>query len=377
MNTTRRVLHVVGGLHTGGAETWLAAVLPTMIERGWTPEFCLLDDREGLLAEEFRRSGVVIHHCSKRPGALRRLIREGDYSVVHSHVLLFSGVIAATAQSADVPVRIAHAHNSHDGRGQGLLRQGYRMLMRWGLRRCATHALACSTDAQQFLERPAEWLPYGVDLRPFLEPCKLLRRRDFGIPADALVVGHVGRLTGQKNQTFLLEAFAKAAAAEPRLHLAIAGEGPLDFQLAEQARALDCAERIHFLGRRADVPALLTGLFDTFVMPSLHEGLPVALLEAQAAGLPCLTSDRIGGQVFVLPEMIETLRLEAGAEGWAEQMSRAVRRGRMPRREAVRRMTLAGFDSRMSAERLVGFYERAVRAAADGRESLVEAPFSS
>jgi hypothetical protein len=75
--------------------------------------------------------------------------------------------------------------------------------------------------------------------------------------------------------------------------------------------------------------------------------------------------------------MVETLALETGAEGWAERMLKAVRRGRMLRREAVRRMTLAGFDSRLSAERLVGFYERAIRAAADTGEALVGAPFSS
>ena len=305
------------------------------------------------------------------------MIRGGDYSIVHSHVLLFSGVIAAIAQSAGVTVRIAHAHNSHDGRGQGLLRLGYRTLMRWALNRCATHALTCSADAQQFLQRPAEWLPYGVDLQPFLEPCSLVWRTDFDIPADALVVGHVGRLTAQKNQIFLLDAYAKAASQEQRLHLAIAGEGPLDVQLSQHARTLHCAERIHFLGRRTDVAALLTGLFDAFVMPSLHEGLPVALLEAQAAGLPCLTSDRIGRQAFVLPEMVETLPLETGTAGWAERMLKTARRGRMPRREAARRMRLAGFDSRLSAERLAGFYERAIREADDASEALVEAPFSS
>lgn len=370
----RKVLHVVGGLHTGGAETWLASVLPTMIERGWTPEFCLLDDREGPLAEEFRQLGVVIHHRSKRPASLLRLIREGEYAVVHSHVLLFSGFVAAVARAAGVPVRIVHAHNSHDGRGANLARRAYRSMMRLSMSRCATHALACSARAQQFLGRPAEWLPYGVDLQPFLDPRRLFLRTDFGIPSDALVVGHVGRLTQQKNQAFLLEAFAQAAEQEPRLHLAIAGEGPLEGELCEQAKGLD---RIHFLRRRSDIPALLMGLFDAFAMPSLHEGLPVALLEAQAAGLPCLTSDHIGREAFVLPEMIESLPLTEGTDAWAARMLSAVRRGRLPRREAVRRMRLAGFDSRLSAERLVGFYEQAIRTANGDGKGLVEAPFSS
>lgn len=373
---TRRVLHVVGGLHTGGAETWLAALLPTMIERGWTPEFCLLDEREGPLAHEFRALGIRLHHCSKRPAALWRLIRGGDYAVVHSHVLLFSGLVAVVARAAGASVRIVHAHNSHDGRGNGFVRRAYRAAMRLAMRRCATHALACSTEAQQFLARPAEWLPYGVYLRPFREQPSILCRADFGIPADARVVGHVGRLTEQKNQTFLLQAFARAAAHDPRLHLVIAGEGPLEGRLREQARALNGGRRIHFLGRSVDVPALLTGLFDAFVMPSLHEGLPLALLEAQAAGLPSLVSDRIGDQAFVLPEIIETLSLEQGVDAWAAGMVRAAQRPRAPRREAVRRMELAGFDSKASAERLVEVYERAIREVAEAGEA-VTSPCSS
>jgi glycosyltransferase EpsF len=238
----------------------------------------------------------------------------------------------------------------------------YRGAMRLAMRRCATHALACSADAQMYLGRPAEWLPYGVDLRPFRDSSSLLRRSDFGFPADALVVGHVGRLTEQKNQAFLLDAFAHAAAEDSRLHLAIAGEGPLEGVLREQAQKLECSGRIHLLGRRTDIPALLTGMFDAFAMPSLHEGLPVALLEAQAAGLPCLVSDRIGNQAFALREMIEALSLEQGAEAWAAGMTRAVQRDKMPVGEAMGRMTAAGLDSDSSARMLVQFYERAILA---------------
>lgn len=358
----RRVLHVVGGLHTGGAETWLASVLPTIIGCGWTPEFCLLDEREGPWAAEFRAQGIRLHHCSKRPPALLRLLRGGEYTAVHSHVLLFSGVVAAVARAAGVPVRIVHAHNSHDGRGDCLSRQMYRHAMRQAMRRYATHALACSADAQMYLGRPAEWLPYGVDLGPFREPLSLSLRSDLGIPAEALIVGHVGRLTEQKNQAFLLDAFAHAAAEDSRLHLAIAGEGPLQAVLRERAQALECRGRIHLLGRRTDIPALLTGMFDAFAMPSLHEGLPVALLEAQAAGLPCLVSDRIGNQAFALREMIEALSLEQGAEAWAAGMTRAVQRDKMPVGEAMGRMTSAGLDSDSSARMLVQFYERAILA---------------
>lgn len=122
---------------------------------------------------------------------------------------------------------------------------------------------------------------------------------------------------------------------------------------------MGAAERIHFLGRRSDVAALLGGLFDGFLLPSLHEGLPVALLEAQAAGLPCLVSDRIGQQVIALPEKVEQLPIDGGVDKWATAIRRLNERGRLSRRESVRRMRRAGFDSGASGARLLAFYESA------------------
>lgn len=360
----RRVLHVVGGLHTGGAESWLAAIRPTIAAGGWSADFCLLDDNEGPLAGQFREAGLRVDHCSLRPlwsfpMRLRSHIRNGRYGVVHSHVLLFSGVVAAIAMTAGAPVRIAHAHNSHDGQGVGWARWLYRWIMRINIRVFGTHALACSADAEEFMGCSATWLPYGVDLDLFVRPTEMIRRSDYGIPDDAIVMGHVGSLTKQKNQAFLLSAFAAAAEREPKLHLALAGEGPLEAELKELAQSMGVVERIHFLGRRSDVAALLGGLFDGFLLPSLHEGLPVALLEAQAAGLPCLVSDRIGQQVIALPEKVEQLPLEAGVDTWATAIRRLNERGRLSRRESVRRLRRAGFDGGASGARLLAFYESA------------------
>lgn len=364
----RRVLHVVGGLHVGGAETWLAGVLGAVADGGWEADFCLLDDHEGPVAEEFRRQGVTVEHCSLRPlwsfpVRLRRLMLGGNYGIVHSHVLLFSGVIAGIAKWAGVPVRIAHAHNSNDGQTPSVGREIYRRVMRMILRGLATHGLACSDDAASFLGRSARWLPYGVNLVGFREPAVLVRRTDLGIPSGALVLGHVGSLTRQKNQEFLLRAFAKAIEREPRLRLVVAGEGPLKAELESLVAALGISDRVHFIGRRSDVLALMSGLFDGFVMPSLHEGLPVALLEAQAAGLPCLVSDRIGRQVIALADRVEQLPIDGAESMWATAMVKLVSRGRLSRRDAGRRLQAAGFDGAMSGARLVAFYEEALTAA--------------
>lgn len=360
----RRVLHVVGGLHVGGAETWLVSVREAMAGAGWEADFCLLDDNEGPVAEEFRSLGLAVEHCSLRPlwsfpMRMCRMMRRGHYDVVHSHVLLFSGAVAAIAKWAGVPVRIAHAHNSSDGQLGGAGREIYRRVMRTVLRLLATHGLACSDDAAEFLGRSARWLPYGANLVGFRKPVVLVRRSDLGIPTDALVLGHVGSLTRQKNQEFLLRAFAEAAMREPRLNLVIAGEGPLRAELEALCESLAIADRVNFMGRRSDVVELMSGLFDGFVMPSLHEGLPVALLEAQAAGLPCLVSDRIGPQVIALADKVEQLPINGAESMWAKAMVQLADRGRLSRRDAVRQLRRAGFDSAASGVQLVAFYEEA------------------
>lgn len=367
----RRVLHVVGGLHTGGAESWLAAIRPTIAAGGWSADFCLLDDNEGPLADQFREAGLRLEHCSLRPlwsfpMRMRSFIRSGGYGIVHSHVLLFSGVVSVIAKTAGSRIRITHAHNSHDGQPEGWTRLIYRRLMRRNIRAFGTHALACSADAEKFMGCSATWLPYGVDLDLFVRPTEMIRRSDYGITDDAVVMGHLGSLTKQKNQRFLLSAFAAAAKQEPKLHLALAGEGPLEAELKELAQSMGTAERTHFLGRRSDVAALMGGLFDGFLLPSLHEGLPVALLEAQAAGLPCLVSDRIGQQVIALPEKVEQLSIDGGVDTWAAAIRRLAERGRGSRRESVRRMRRAGFDGEASGARLLAFYESARLGAAAG-----------
>ena len=330
-----RILHALGSLDPGGVEMWLLNVLRHIDRDQFQFDFCTFGSQPGLHAGEAEKLGSKILRCPKGSNPwefgrrFRRILREGGYDVVHSHVHFFSGTILRWASAEGVPVRIAHSHNSHDGRADTLGRGVYRRLMKSWIDRYATHGLAASqvAAAQLFGEdwqNDDRWrvLYYGVDPDQFKKPVdRDAIREELGIPADAAVVGHVGRFDEQKNHTFLVE-IARVTSRERRnVRFLLIGDGPLRHDIEARCKQLGISGGIHFMGIRKDVPRLMTAM-DVFIFPSLWEGLPVALVEAQAAGLNCVASDAISPEAALSPESVEFLPLSAGSARWAAEAIR-------------------------------------------------------
>jgi glycosyltransferase involved in cell wall biosynthesis len=160
----------------------------------------------------------------------------------------------------------------------------------------------------------------GIDLTPF-RPAGI-DRSALGIPRDAFVVGHVGRFVALKNHGYLLQLFRDVLAQRPDAWLVLVGDGALRATVTAQAAALGIAHRVVFTGQRNDVAQLVKGAFDLFVMPSLAEGLPLSLLEAQAAGVRCLASDIVPAETEVIPGYVQRLALSAGPAHWADAVVR-------------------------------------------------------
>ena len=370
-----RVLHVLGSLDAGGVENWLLEIVRHRSPSDRAFDFCLLGSREGAYASELRRRGCRIFRCPLRPfflfpARLFALLRGSNYEIVHSHVHPFSGLILAIARAAGAPFRVAHSHNTHDGREDRFRRRLYRRLMQRCLSRWMTLGLGCSEPAAGQLlgvskrdDERISVLRYGIDLQAFRDRSadEFELKQEFGLEPDAVVVGHVGRLEPQKNHQFLFHVAAEAVRAHPRLRFVIVGEGRLEDSLRAQAENLGLRGRVVFAGCRDDVPRLMTGLFSAFVLPSLHEGLPIAALEAQAAGLPTILSDRITGETAVVADIVRRLPLEAGAVAWARVLLNTVQEERYSIRRACRVLEERGFSVEQSARKLYQSYETAVR----------------
>lgn len=328
-----RVLHVLGSMDPGGLETWLLQVLKDIDQDRFQLHFCTCRPQPGLLANEVARLGGVMVPCAKGKNLwsfslrFRKILREGKYDVVHTHVHCFSGALLRWAKTERVPIRIAHSHNAHDGRRDSQARRCYRKLMKSWINRYATGGLAPSEPAAQLFgdnwrtDDRFQILRFGLDLRPFREPinrCQI--RAELGIPCGAPVIGHVGRFDRPKNHRFLLEIADLVLKSRPDIHFMFVGDGQLRPEIEAHARAIGLSSNMHFAGIRTDVPRLMRGGMDLFLFPSLNEGFGFSLLEAQAAGLHCLVSDTVPRDAVCVPESAEFLSLSAGSIHWAARV---------------------------------------------------------
>jgi len=165
----------------------------------------------------------------------------------------------------------------------------------------------------------------GIDIARFRQVRdRTSARAELNLPADALVVGHVGRFTRPKNHLFILDVFSQALKVEPRLRLVLVGDGPEEEFVRQRTRQDGLNEKVLFLGSRSDVPRLLLSCMDLFLFPSVSEGLGLAFVEAQAAGLPCLVSDSIPREADLAPRLVRRLSLSQGSSEWAKELLDAI-----------------------------------------------------
>jgi len=376
-----RVLHVVGAMNRGGTETWLVDLLSRSDHTRFRHDVLTHANSATSLDEAVKATGARLIQAPKasHPWSystkLRRVIEElGPYDVVHAHLHHFSGLVLRSAAHAGVPMRIAHSHSDTrriDGRANPV-RQLYLRLAEHWIRRYATRCLAVSRLAAASLfgeaweSDPRVSVVYcGVALEKFsrLSLNRAACRHSFGIPADARVFGHVGRFAEPKNHVFLVEIFSRIAQSEPNAWFALAGDGPLRPQIELWAERAGIAHRTLFLGMRNDVPQLLAGLIDVLLLPSLWEGLPITLIESQAAGVPALYSDAITAEAAELPKLLRRVSLREPAGVWAlEAVSMAHSPPVIPDRD---RLAGSRFDIRACAVRLEEIYSSALRLGAE------------
>lgn len=358
----RHILHVVGRMHRGGIETWLIDLIRRMDRERYRNSILVHTNQRQDYDDELESLGCRLFRAGapKRsvhyPEALARAIQAaGPVDIIHSHEHQFSGVILWVARRLGVPVRIAHCHNdtSMTDRLPNLPRAAYASLMRQAIRRNFTLGLACSEKAAPSMFG-AEWrrdqrigvLHCGLDFDRFeVSVDRQEIRSRLGIPLDRWVIGHVGRLEPQKNHRFMLEIAAALRARASNCHFLFVGDGSLRAALEAEMRDLQLEHMVTLLHARNDIPEILRGAMDCFLFPSLHEGLPLALVEAQAAGLPCLFSSSITAEANVFPGDNRVMDLERPAAQWVWSLLELRRAARpMPasaRLPALKRTSLA------------------------------------
>jgi len=362
----------------GGAETWLMHVLRNIDRDEYRMDLVVQTEAKGTFDDEIRALGSGLFKClgARRPWTfaanfLHILGQHGPYDIVHSHIHDYSGFVLLLARWAGVPQRIAHSHIdwSPVRKGAGVLRTLYSALARGLIRRYATSGFGCSGPAAADLfgsdwAQDPRWqvLHCGIDVTPYQVPDSAINnsrelRRQLGLNDDDFVMGHVGRFVHQKNHALLIDLAAECIRREPRSRLVLVGHGGLKASVEQAVAAKGLADRVIFAGVRSDVARLMTQVFDVFVMPSLYEGLPVALIEAQTAGLPCVISDAIVKEATAVIPLVQCLSLRAPIDSWADAVLSARTKPRpVTRMEAFELVTSSSFNIHNCVQKLQNAY---------------------
>ena len=278
-----------------------------------------------------------------------------EYKVVHVHQDCLSSVILKVAAQHNVPVRVAHSHSaSQDKNLKYLIKLCYKRF----IPKYATDLFACGRDAGDWMfgGAPFQIINNAIDVAAYTyDRAKRQKvRQQLGLENE-FTIGHVGRFNQPKNHPFLLDIFATLLKEEPNAILLLVGGGEGMSKMQEKVQALGIAEHVRFLGVRSDVADLMQAM-DIFVLPSLYEGLPVTMVEAQAAGLPCIISDKVPPECILTEGLVDIMTLSASPEAWAEKI---LAKRAIPRTDRRAEIAAHGFDITTEAVKLQEFYLKA------------------
>lgn len=355
-----RILHVVTYMGRGGLETMIMNYYRQMDRTKVQFDFLVHRDFRADYDDEIERLGGRIYRIGRLipwSGAYQRSLdtffaAHPEYRVVHVHQDCLSAVILKTAKKHGVPVRIAHSHSSSQDKN---LKYLIKLYYKRKIPTYATELFACSKEAGEWMfgGRPYTMVNNAIDAAQYSYRCARARevRQALGIAEDAFVIGHVGRFSSVKNHAFLLDVFGELCHADEHAVLLLVGDGQLRNSMEEKTKDMGLKARVLFTGMRSDVCDLMQAM-DVFAFPSFYEGLPVSLVEAQAAGLPCVISDRVP-EACVLTDLVQRVSLEESARQWAERIFAA---RATVRRDRFEEIAACGFDIVSNAAWLQQYY---------------------
>ena len=363
MDKPIRVLHIIGIMNRGGAETMIMNLYRNIDRNKVQFDFVENSGEPAAFDEEILSLGGKIYRCPHYNGKnLFAYVKwwntffqkhPGEYPVVHGHLGSTAAIYLSVAKKHGA-YTIAHSHSAGNGSAM------YRMFA-YPTRYIADKFFACSKDAG--ISRygktvgndsiRCQVLNNAIDARRFSfnQETRKQVRSELHIAENAIVIGHVGRFVEAKNHLFLIDVFADIRKRDPNAVLLLIGDGErrAEIQAAIAEKHLDDA--VILTGVRSNVWDFYQAM-DVFVFPSVYEGLPVSLVEAQAAGLPCCVSSNVPKD-SAITDLVQFISLEDRSEKWAEIALRSVKTSRP---DMLSEIQNAGFDVISTANWLENFY---------------------
>lgn len=354
-----RVLHVINGMGSGGAESFIMNIYRNIDREKIQFDFLVRSSKEKFYFEEINKLGGKIYIMPPFPKNFIRNYRETKlflkthkkYKIIHVHGNALIYIIPLIiAHKLNIPCRIMHSHNTNTRRK---IYKPIHYLNKMIINSLITDSFACSQEAGEWMFNHNDFkvIKNGIDVEKFLysEICREEIRKELNIEQN-FVVGHVGRFLNAKNHVFLVDVFNDICKRKDNAILILVGTGPLETEIKRKIKNLNLADKVIFIGERSDVNKLMCA-FDTFVFPSIFEGLGIAVVEAQASGLPCIISDTIPREVAITG-LVKFLSITRSSQVWSDEILSC----ESQRNNMYNEMTKSGFNVKQLSEKLQEFY---------------------
>ena len=319
-----RILHIVGSLERAGIETFLMNIYRNIDRERIQFDFAIynMPSKYSYAKEVEQLGGKIYIVPSKNKGFIRclsaisRIVSENNYDIIWRDCSsCVGGIDLLAAWGGGAKVRILHSHSSNKFGTEKYLHY----LLRPICNLVATRRFACGQRAAKWMfgNRGYELIPNGIDTEQFKFDKKVRDeyRSKFGLEGKN-VIGTIGRFQKVKNHLFLISVFNTYLEKDSEAVLCLVGSGEMEDACKAKTVEYGIENKVLFLGTRSDIPQILQ-MFDVFVMTSIYEGFPVTMIEAQAAGLPCVVSDSISEETN-LTGAVEYVSLNGSISKWCE-----------------------------------------------------------
>ena len=372
-----RVLQVLTIMNRGGAETMIMNYYRTMDRTKVQFDFLLHREEKGAFDEEIKELGGRIfimpaispkNYFSYKKKLHKFFKHHKEYNIIHSHLNALSFIVLSIAATKQINVRIAHSHLAVEpyiikrifAKNTDIIatiKDTIQSLIKFKTPKYATHFFACSEKAGIWLfgENNSDKITIinnAIDANLFsYDSHKSANAKKLLNVEGKIVIGHVGRFNEQKNHFFLLKIFSELIKINKDFILLLVGDGNLRTSIEREVENLNIKEYVKFLGEKKEIPLILQG-FDLFLFPSLYEGLPVTLIEAQAAGLKIITSTNVTKEVNIT-NLVKFCALTKSEYKWARMVHSEIN---YERRNTTKDIVNNKYDIKNNALSLQKFY---------------------
>lgn len=369
-----KVIHIVGRMDRAGQETFIMNVFRNIDKTKFEFHFSVNTSNECDFDEEIlNMGGCILHNIPfsltnsiKYAKNLRNYLRiNGPFQVIHSHVYYFSALVMIIAYLEGIPIRITHSHSTNDGKRGDIFRKIIRKTCASIIKIFSNRFIGCSDAACLALfgnkcgrKLNSIVVNNAIDINQFNNEVLNLEKEvnNFNINLKTKVFISVARFSDVKNHKKTISVFNKYIDKySSECMLLLVGSGELENDIKEIVKDRKLCDKVLFLGTRTDINRLLS-ISDVFLMPSKFEGLPVSLVEAQAAGVNCVISDVITKEIDMNLDLVRYIGIEDTDDNWCKVIDEVLKKDRLGFKDRINALTEQGYNIEYTCSMLEKIY---------------------